>query len=67
MFSELDSGLRVAGGGKGVARGETFTTVHLSEVAFWPATFAQENFNGLIQAVPDNPVQLRSLRAQLTA
>jgi hypothetical protein len=25
----------------------------LSEVAFWPTTFAQNNFNGLIQAVPD--------------
>ena len=56
VFSELDSGLRVAtAGGKGVARGETFTTVHLSEVAFWPDTFAQNNFNGLIQAVPDKP------------
>jgi hypothetical protein len=29
--------------------------VHLSEVAFWPDTFAQNNFNGLIQAVPDRP------------
>jgi len=56
VFSELDSGLRVAtAGGKGVARGETFTTVHLSEVAFWPDTFATNNFNGLIQAVPDRP------------
>jgi hypothetical protein len=56
VFSELDSGLRVAtAGGKGVARGETFTTVHLSEVAFWPDTFANTNFNGLIQAVPDKP------------
>jgi hypothetical protein len=56
VFSALDSGLRVAtAGGKGVARGETFTTVHLSEVAFWPDTFAQNNFNGLIQAVPDKP------------
>ena len=56
VFSELDSALRVAtAGGKGVARGETFTTVHLSEVAFWPDTFAQTNFNGLIQAVPDAP------------
>lgn len=56
VFSELDSGLRVAtAGGRGVARGETLTVVHLSEVAFWPATFAQNNFNGLIQAVPDRP------------
>jgi hypothetical protein len=34
VFSALDSGLRVAtAGGKGVARGETLTTAHLSEVA----------------------------------
>lgn len=56
VFSALDSGLRVAtAGGKGVARGETFTTAHLSEVAFWPTTFAENNFNGLIQCVPDTP------------
>lgn len=56
VFSELDSGLRVAtAGGKGVARGEMLNVVHLSEVAFWPDTFAQNNFNGLIQAVPDKP------------
>jgi hypothetical protein len=56
VFSELDSALRVAtAGGKGVARGEMLNVVHLSEVAFWPDTFAQNNFNGLIQAVPDNP------------
>ena len=54
VFSGLDSGLRVAtAGGKGVARGETLTVAHLSEVAFWPTTFAQNNFNGLIQAIPD--------------
>jgi hypothetical protein len=53
-FSTLDSGLRVAtAGGRGVARGEMLTCAHLSEVAFWPTTFAQENFNGLIQAVPE--------------
>jgi hypothetical protein len=56
VFSELDSALRVAtAGGKGVARGEMLNVVHLSEVAFWPDTFAQTNFNGLIQAVPDKP------------
>jgi hypothetical protein len=54
VFAELDSALRVAtAGGKGVARGEMLNVVHLSEVAFWPETFAQNNFNGLIQAVPD--------------
>lgn len=56
VFSALDSALRVAtAGGKGVARGEMLNVVHLSEVAFWPDTFAQNNFNGLIQAVPDKP------------
>lgn len=53
-FPDLDTGLRVAtAGGRGVARGETLTTVHLSEVAFWPVAFATTNFNGLIQAVPE--------------
>jgi hypothetical protein len=56
VFSALDSALRVAtAGGRGVARGEMLNVVHLSEVAFWPTTFANENFNGLIQAVPDRP------------
>jgi hypothetical protein len=56
VFKELDSGLRVAtAGGKGVARGETLQVIHLSEVAFWPTAFAQANFNGLVQAVPDKP------------
>lgn len=54
VFKTLDSGLRVAtAGGRGVARGETLTTAHLSEVAFWPSAFAATNFNGLIQAIPD--------------
>lgn len=53
-FDVLDSALRVAtAGGRGVARGETLTVCHLSEVAFWPSAFAATNFNGLIQAVPD--------------
>lgn len=38
-----------------MARGETLTVTHLSEVAFWPPGFAKANFNGLIQAVPDAP------------
>jgi hypothetical protein len=55
-FDVLDSALRVAtAGGRGVARGETLQTTHLSEVAFWPVAFANENFNGLIEAVPDEP------------
>jgi hypothetical protein len=55
-FDILDSSLRIAtAGGRGVARGETLTVTHLSEVAFWPPAFAATNFNGLIQAVPDEP------------
>lgn len=54
VFDKLDTGLRVAtAGGRGVARGETLTVAHLSEVAFWPVAFAATNFNGLIQAVPE--------------
>jgi hypothetical protein len=53
VFQKLDSALRVAtAGGRGVARGETLTTTHLSEVAFWPVAFANQNFSGLIKAVP---------------
>lgn len=53
VFDKLDTGIRVAtAGGRGVARGETLQTSHLSEVAFWPQAFASTNFNGLIQAVP---------------
>jgi hypothetical protein len=54
VFDVLDTGIRVAtAGGRGVARGETLQTAHLSEVAFWPTAFAAQNFNGLIQAVPE--------------
>ena len=56
VFDILDSGLVVAtAGGDGIARGETLQLMHLSEVAFWPSTFANENFNGLIQALPSTP------------
>jgi hypothetical protein len=53
VFDKIDSALRVAtAGGRGVARGETLTVAHLSEVAFWPTAFANANFNGLVKAVP---------------
>ncbi len=40
-FDKLDSGLIVAtAGGDSIARGETLQCMHLSEVAFWPKTFA---------------------------
>jgi hypothetical protein len=54
VFDKLDTGIRVAtAGGRSIARGETLQTAHLSEVAFWPTAFANTNFNGLIQAVPE--------------
>lgn len=53
-FKALDTSITVAtAGGKSVARGETLTFQHLSEVGFWPVAFAAANFNGLIQAVPN--------------
>jgi hypothetical protein len=53
VFSKLDSGVIIAtAGGDGIARGETFQCMHLSEVAFWPKNFAKDNFNGLIKALP---------------
>lgn len=55
VFDKLDSGIMVAtAGGEGVARGETFSDVHLSEVAFWPTATAEENLNALLQAIPNN-------------
>ncbi|WP_291367721.1 hypothetical protein [Acetobacter sp. UBA5411] len=55
-FSELDSSyLVVTAGGDDIARGETLQNAHLSEVAFWPKTSAQANFNGLMKAVPPRP------------
>lgn len=56
VFSDLDSGMKVStAGGKGVVRGDTITVMHLSEVAFWPETFAKSNFGGLIKAMPNAP------------
>lgn len=53
-FDVLDSGYMVAtAGGDGIARGETITQAHLSELAFWPRSSAEENFNGLMQAIPN--------------
>jgi hypothetical protein len=55
-FDRWQSSYAVAtAGGDGVGRSETLTGVHASEVAFWPTATAQENWNGLIQAVPNSP------------
>jgi hypothetical protein len=55
-FDLLDSMYQVAtAGGEGIARGETITHLHASELAFWQASSARENWNGLVQAVPEVP------------
>jgi hypothetical protein len=56
VFDILDSAYTVdTAGGDGVARGETITHLHASELAFWKASTAREIWNGLSQAVPDAP------------
>lgn len=55
-FDKLDSGIMVAtAGAKGVARGETLTVAHLSELGFWPPATANDNLNAIFQAIPDSP------------
>ena len=55
-FDILDSGIMVAtAGSKSVARGETLTVAHLSELAFWPPATANDNLNAIFQAIPDTP------------
>lgn len=55
-FGTLDSGYRIAtAGGDGIVRGDTITAAHLSEVAWWPAGSAKENYSGLMDAVPRTP------------
>ncbi|WP_458098614.1 hypothetical protein [Roseomonas sp. WA12] len=54
VFDKLESSYAVAtAGGDGIGRAETLQLVHLSEVAFWPAGSAAQNFNGLMKAVPN--------------
>lgn len=56
VFDKLDSSLMVAtAGGDGIARGETIQYAHLSEVAFWPVATAADNFNALMQSIPNEP------------
>lgn len=55
-FAALDSALTcITAGGEAIGRGETFQCMHLSEVAFWPKTYAKENFNGLLKTLPNTP------------
>lgn len=54
VFDKLDSSYIVAtAGGDGIARGETITHAHLSELAFWKESTARENLNGLLQSIPE--------------
>lgn len=54
FFRALDSQITVAtAGGYGVARGETNTFLHASEMAFWPKSTAREMWTGLRQTVAD--------------
>lgn len=56
VFDRLDTALTVAtAGGDGIARGETITHAHLSELAFWPNATANENLNAVLQAIPNTP------------
>lgn len=55
VFDKLDTALTVAtAGGDGIARGETITNAHLSELGFWPNATANENLNAVLQAIPNN-------------
>ena len=54
VFDKLDTGIVVAtAGGDGIARSETLTHAHLSELAFWPSATAEDNFNALDQTIPN--------------
>jgi len=56
VFDQLDSSYMVAtAGGDGIARGETITHAHLSELAFWKESIARENLNGILQSIPEVP------------
>lgn len=55
VFNLLDSAYAVAtAGGDGIARGETITDAHLSELAFWPPASARDNLNAILQAIPNS-------------
>lgn len=54
VFDKMKTGIMVAtAGGEAIARGETLTHMHLSEVGLWPPSSAVENFNGLIKCLPN--------------
>ena len=54
VFDKLDSSYIVAtAGGDGIARGETITHAHLSELAIWKESSARDNLNGLLESIPE--------------
>lgn len=54
-FDILDSSFVVStAGSDSIARGETLSHVHCSELAFWQKSTAADNWNGLTQAVPNS-------------
>lgn len=56
QFDILDSSYTVAtAGGESIGRGETITQAHISELAFWQASSAKDNLNGLLQCIPNSP------------
>ena len=53
-FDVLDSSYVVAtAGSEAIGRGETLTHVHASELAFWSNNTARDNWNAILQAVPN--------------
>ena len=51
----LDSKMKcMTAGGRGIGRSDTFTALHLSELAFWEGN-KKEIMTGLLQAVPNTP------------
>ena len=57
VLTEANDGIKVgasyAAGSEAIGRGETLTLVHASELAFWSPSTAKENWNALLQAVPN--------------
>lgn len=54
VFTNISAGYMVAtAGGEGIGRGETITHAHLSELAWWPKNSARDNYNGLMEAIPN--------------
>jgi hypothetical protein len=67
-FDKLDSGYMVAtAGGEAVARGETLTSAHLSELAFWPKSSAKALLSGILDAIPNTRGRPCSSKARPTA